>query len=100
MVLRKACVRETTSACHNDEGGRELPPDTWEERDGARLQMSAYCRTYYDVRRVENKNAYPNANETNGMSENPPATRTRSPPSPNGNYNDPSPCAALRVRDF
>ena len=55
-------------------------------------------RTYCDVRRAENESAYSNANETNGMSENPPATRrTRSPPFANGNYDDPSPCAALSV---
>ena len=60
---------------------------------------STYCGTYYDVRRAESENAYPNANETKGTNKNPPATRrrTRSPRSPNGNYDNPSPCAGLRV---
>ena len=60
---------------------------------------SAYWRTCCDVRRTENENAYPSVNETNGTNENPPATRrrTQSPSSLNGNYDDPSPCTALRV---
>ena len=36
VVLREACIGETTSECRDNDGGaRELPPDTWEERDGA-----------------------------------------------------------------
>ena len=36
VVLRKVCVGETTSECRdNDRGARELPPETWEKRDGA-----------------------------------------------------------------
>ena len=32
MVLREACVGETTiECCDNDGGARELPPDMWEE---------------------------------------------------------------------
>ena len=59
---------------------------------------SAYCGTYFDVRRAENEIAYSNANETNGTNEKPPATRRRTrEPSLNGDYDDPSPCAALRV---
>ena len=34
--------------------------------------MSSYCGTYFNMRRTENENAYPSANETNGTSENPP----------------------------
>ena len=35
VVLREACVGETTSECRDDDGGaRELPPEMWEERDG------------------------------------------------------------------
>ena len=91
VVLRKACVGETTSeCCDNDGGARELTCGRSEmERD---CRTSAYCGPYYDVRRAENKSAYSNASETN---ENSPATRrTRSPSSPNG---DQSPCTALRV---
>ena len=39
VVLRKACVGETTSECRDNDGAaRELPPDIWEERDRARLR--------------------------------------------------------------
>ena len=35
-VLREACVVETTSECRDNDGGaRELPPEMWEEQDGA-----------------------------------------------------------------
>ena len=35
VVLREACVEETTNESRNNGGeGRELPPETWEERDG------------------------------------------------------------------
>ena len=35
------------------------------ERD---CETSAYCGTYYDVRRTESENAYPSANEMSGTS--------------------------------
>ena len=36
VVLREACVGKTTSECRDNDGGaRELPPEAWEERDGA-----------------------------------------------------------------
>ena len=37
VALREACTGETTNECRDNagEGARELPPDTWEERDGA-----------------------------------------------------------------
>ena len=35
VVLREACIGETTSECRDDGGAHELPPKTWEERDGA-----------------------------------------------------------------
>ena len=39
VVLWEVTVGETTKGCHdNDRGARELPPEPWEERDGARLQ--------------------------------------------------------------
>ena len=62
-------------------------------------EMSAYWGTYDNVRRTESESAYSSANETNGRNENPPAMRrrTRIPPSPNYGYDDPCPCAALRV---
>ena len=35
VVLREGCVRDTTSKYGDDGEARELPPDTWKERDGA-----------------------------------------------------------------
>ena len=36
VVLREVCAGETTSECRDkDVGARELPPEAWEERDGA-----------------------------------------------------------------
>ena len=36
VVLCEACVGETASEWRDNDGGvRELPPKTWEERDGA-----------------------------------------------------------------
>ena len=36
VVLREASVGENTSECRDYDGGaHELPPETWEERDGA-----------------------------------------------------------------
>ena len=39
VVLREASVGETTSECRESEGGgeggHELPPEGWKERDGA-----------------------------------------------------------------
>ena len=36
VVLCEASVGETTRECRDNEGGaRELPPEPWEERDGA-----------------------------------------------------------------
>ena len=63
---------------------------------------SAYSGTYIDERRTKNENAYPSANETTRVNEGPPAarSRTRSPPSPIGDCDDSSPCAALRVKDL
>ena len=99
VVLREACVRETTSECRDKDGiAPKLPPDTWEERD---CGTSAYCGTCYDVMRAENESAYSNANETNGTSENPPATRrrTRRPSLSEQRLRRPKPLrSSLRIR--
>ena len=58
-------------------------------------EMSANWGTYEDVKRTESESAYSNANETNESA--PVMRRTRSPPSPKDDYDDPCPCAALRV---
>ena len=94
VVLYEACVGETTSEGRDNDGGHVscLPKRGRTEMEHD-CESSACCGTYYDVRRAENESAYSSA------SENPPATRRRtwSPPSINGGYDDPSPCAALRV---
>ena len=101
VALHEACTGEVTNECrHNDEGGHvSCLPTRGRSETEHDCVTSAYCGTYCDVRRMENENAYPSAKETNGTSENPPATRrrTRSPPSPNDDYGGPSPCAALCV---
>ena len=63
---------------------------------------SAYSRTYNGERRMENENAYPSANEVTGANEKHPVARrrTRSPPFPISGRDDPSPCAALRIKDL
>ena len=36
LTVAEACTGEATKECRDNDGGaRELPPDTWEERDGA-----------------------------------------------------------------
>ena len=80
-------------------GGMSCLPNHGRNEAEHDYEMSAYWRTYDDVRRTESESAYSSVNEMNGTNENPPAMRrrTRSPPSLNDGYDDPSPCAALCV---
>ena len=91
LALREACAGETTNECHHDGGHGSCLPTSGRSETERDCGTSAYYWTYFDVRRTENENAYPSVNETNGTNENPPATRmrTRNPPSPNGNYDNP-----------
>ena len=58
MVLRKACVGETTNESHDNGGGaQELPPQRGSETERD-CETSAYSRKYSDVRRTEYESAY------------------------------------------
>ena len=95
VVVQEACVGETTNeSCNNGGGCVSCLPNVG------------------GVEQSQNAGQAPTATKEDGVrerllecergerdNEKPPATRkrARSPPSQSGDYDDPSPCAALRV---